>query len=102
MTRLEEPAYDAEIWNTTHACAYPANKVNICMNTEFKDENPEVATFLGKYTTNTQMINEILSYMQDNSASTQQAAEYFLKNYQSVWTQWVPADIADKVTAALG
>ncbi len=102
MTRLEEPAYDETIWNTTHACAYPANKVNICLNAEFKDANPDLATFLGKYTTTTQMINEILAYMQDNSASIQQAAEYFLKNYESTWTSWVPSDVAEKVQTALG
>ena len=102
MTRLEEPAYDAHIWNTTHACAYPANKVNICLNTEFKNKNPDVATFLGMYTTTTQMLNEVLAYMQDNSASTQQAAEYFLKNYESLWTPWVSAEVVVKVKTALG
>jgi glycine betaine/proline transport system substrate-binding protein len=48
------------------------------------------------------MLNEILAYMQDSDANTQQAAEYFLKNYESVWTPWVSADVAAKVKTALG
>jgi glycine betaine/proline transport system substrate-binding protein len=81
---------------TTHACAYPANKVDICLNKEFYDNNPELVEFFSQYSSTTEMLNEILAYMQDNDASTEQAAEYFLKNYQSVWTQWVPADVAEK------
>ncbi|RJO62008.1 MAG: ABC transporter substrate-binding protein [Dehalococcoidia bacterium] len=102
MTRLEEPAYDPAIWNSTHACAYPANKVNICVNDGFYNRFPKLVDFLSKYTTTTQMLNEILAYMRDNHASTEQAAEYFLKNYKSIWTPWVPADVAAKVNAALG
>lgn len=101
MTRLEEPAYDPQIWNSTHACAYPANKVDICVNSDFAGRAPDVVDFLSKYSTTTEMINQILAYMQDNKATTEQAAEYFLKNYQSVWTQWVPADVSSKVNAAL-
>ena len=102
MTRLEEPAYDPVIWNSTHACAYPANKVDICVNKEFNDANPDAVSFLSKYTTTTAMVNSVLAYMQDNQASMQNAAEYFLKNFESTWTQWVSADIASKVKAALG
>jgi glycine betaine/proline transport system substrate-binding protein len=102
MTRLEEPAYDPTIWNSTHACSYPANKVNICVNKEFHDANPDVVSFLSKYSTTTAMVNSVLAYMQDNEASTQEAAEYFLKNFESTWTQWVPAEVVSKVKAALG
>ena len=102
MTRLEEPAYDPVVWNATHACAYPANKVDICVNGDFDKNNPEVVDLLSKYTTSTAMINQVLAYMQDSSANTQQAAEYFLREYNSTWTQWVPSDVAAKVEAALG
>ncbi len=99
MTRLEEPAYDAAIWNSTHACAYPANKVNICVNKDFYADNTDVVEFLGKYTTTTQMINRFWPICRISSANTQQAAEYFLKNFESTWTQWVSADVAAKLKA---
>jgi glycine betaine/proline transport system substrate-binding protein len=102
MTRLEEPASEADVWNTTHACAYPANNVDICVSKDFYNSDQDVVDFLSKYTTTTAMINQVLAYMQDQDANTEQAAEYFLKNFESTWTQWVPSDIAAKVKAALG
>jgi glycine betaine/proline transport system substrate-binding protein len=101
MTRLEEPAYDAVTWNTTHACAYPANKVEICVNSAFAKRAPDIESFLRQYTTTTEMINQILAYMQDNKATTEQAATYFLRSYESTWTQWVSSEVAAKVKAAL-
>jgi len=39
--------------------------------------------------------------MDDNDWDTTQTAEWFLKNKESVWTQWVSAEVAEKVKAAL-
>jgi glycine betaine/proline transport system substrate-binding protein len=46
-------------------------------------------------------ISDVLAWGDDNGATTEEVAVYFLKNYESIWTQWVPADVADKVRAAL-
>ncbi|MDH5695698.1 MAG: ABC transporter substrate-binding protein [Dehalococcoidia bacterium] len=101
MFRIEESPYDEEIWNTTHACAYPAVHVNIVVHSSFPDRAPELVEFLTKYVTTTEQNNKALAYMQANEASTEEAAIWFLKEYESLWTQWVPADVADKVKAAL-
>ena len=39
--------------------------------------------------------------MQDHKASTEEAAAWFLKNYEDLWTGWLPADVAAKVKAAM-
>ncbi len=39
--------------------------------------------------------------MEENEATTDEAAIYFLQEYESVWTEWVSADIASKVKEAL-
>ena len=39
--------------------------------------------------------------MKDTRAKTDEAAQWFLKEYESLWTQWVPADVAAKVKAAM-
>jgi glycine betaine/proline transport system substrate-binding protein len=101
MTPIEEPAFDETVWETNHACAYPAVHVNVCVNTEWSEKHPELVEFLTKYGTTTAQNNKCLAYMQETEASTEQAAIYFLKEYESVWTQWVPADVAEKVKAAL-
>ena len=101
MTPIEEPPFDEAVWEKNHACAYPAVHVNICVNTEWSEKNPKVVEFLTKYATTTAQNNKCLAYMEEQGASTEEAAIYFLKEYESVWTQWVPSDIADKVKAAL-
>ena len=103
MTLLEEAPYDEALWNEEagFACAYPSNNVNVALNAEFADANPDVTAFLDNFETTTPMINTVLAYMQDNEASTDEAALFFLEEYEDVWTGWVSSDIADAVKAAL-
>jgi glycine betaine/proline transport system substrate-binding protein len=101
MIRLEEPAFDEEIWGTTNACAYPAVHVNICVNSGMIDKAPDVVEFLEAYTTTTPQINAALAYMEENEASADEAAIWFLEEYEDVWTQWVSDGVAAQVKAAL-
>jgi glycine betaine/proline transport system substrate-binding protein len=39
--------------------------------------------------------------MEENDTDAQQAAIYFLKEYENIWSGWVPEDVAEKVKAAL-
>jgi len=101
MTPIEEPAYDKKLWDASYACAYPSVKVNIIVNTSLKKRAPEIVEFLMKYETTQAMANKFLAYMQDKKANTQAAAIWFLKNYQDLWSGWVPKNVAKKVIAAL-
>jgi glycine betaine/proline transport system substrate-binding protein len=101
MTPIEEPAYDKKVWDNNYACAYPSVSVNIIVNAGLKKRAPEIVEFLKKYETTQGMANKFLAYMRDKKANTQAAAIWFLKNYEDLWTGWVPADVAKKVKAAL-
>ena len=101
MTVVEEPAYNDSDWNANHGCAYPAVQVNICVNSSLPDKAPEVVDFLENYETTTEMTNAALAYMESNGASAEDAAVWFLQQYESLWTDWVPSDVADKVLDAL-
>jgi glycine betaine/proline transport system substrate-binding protein len=101
MTPIEEPAYDKKLWGTSYACAYPAVRVNIIVNTSLEKRAPEIVKFLKNYETTQTMANKFLAYMRDNKANTQAAALWFLKNYENLWSGWVPADVAKKVKAAM-
>jgi glycine betaine/proline transport system substrate-binding protein len=101
MYPLQEPAYNDDIWNSTRGCAYPSNNVNVAVNAAFAEKNPDLVAFLDNFTTKTEQHNVVLAYMQDNSASTDDAAKFFLREYEDVWTKWVPADVATAVKAAL-
>jgi glycine betaine/proline transport system substrate-binding protein len=65
------------------------------------EKAPEIVDFLSNYSIHTSDINKILAYMQNSGADASGAAIYFLKEYESLWTKWVPADVANKVKEAI-
>jgi glycine betaine/proline transport system substrate-binding protein len=107
MTVVAEPAFDAVVWDNNHGCGFPAVTVDIVVNSDLLTTAPEIVTFLQAYETDAAMTNAALAFYDDVDASTaeaalMEAAEWFLNEYEEVWTQWVPADIAAKIRAALG
>ncbi len=80
---------------------YEAADVNILVNKSMLEKAPDVVEMLKKYSTTVADNNEFLAQMDANDWDTEQAAEWFLKNKQDVWTAWVSSDVAEKVKAAL-
>lgn len=80
---------------------YDRAYVNILVNKDLPEMAPEVVEMLKKYNTTVADNNEFLAKMDAEDWDAQQAAEWFLKNKESVWTEWVPSDVAEKVKAAL-
>jgi len=101
MTWIEMPSFDQEVWDTTRACAYPVTNSNVIVNVGLLDSAPEVVEFLRNYETGIDLMNDWMKYIKDNEATTDETAIWFLKEYESVWTKWVPSDVAEKVKAAL-
>lgn len=101
LTQIEEPPYSEELWNKGYGCAFPAVDVNIVVHKDLPGRAPEVVEFLKKYSIKSDTISEILAYMRDNNVSADEAALWFLKEKEDIWTKWVPEDIAEKVKQKL-
>ena len=80
---------------------YDPADVNILVNKSMMEKAPEVVEILKNYSTTVDENNEFLAKMDENDWDTEQAAEWFLKNKEDVWTRWVSADVAAKIKAAL-
>ncbi|MDC7219189.1 MAG: ABC transporter substrate-binding protein [Spirochaetales bacterium] len=80
---------------------FPKADINILVNSSMLEKAPEVVEMLKKYSTSVEDNNEVLALMDQNEWDTTQAAEWFLKNKEDVWTEWVDASVAEKVKAAL-
>lgn len=109
IVQLAEPPYDPEVWKAlgseekpAAATAYPTVSVHIGANAKFVEAAPKLAAFLKKYETTGAIVSAMLAYMADRNANADQAAIHFLKTSPDVWTNWVPADVAKRVTTALG
>jgi glycine betaine/proline transport system substrate-binding protein len=101
MTPIEEPPYDKKVWDANYACAYPSVKVNIVVNASLPKRAPDIMEFLMKYETTQAIANRFLAYMQEKKATKEDAALWFLRNYEDLWRSWVPSDVEKKVEAAL-
>lgn len=109
LVRLGMPAFDAGKFKclTDANCADPqvsgwaVGEVAVAAVSTLKDEAPDVAAFLAKLQVPNKEISDVLAWGDDNSASPDEVAAYFLKNYEAIWTAWVPADVAEKVKAGL-
>ena len=80
---------------------FPAAEVDILMNTESAERLPEVRDFLSRYSTTVAMNNEFLNVLANEVDNAEQAAEWFLRNREDVWTEWVSDEVAANVRAAL-
>lgn len=109
LVRLEMPEYDAEkfLCLTQSDCAEPEvtgwapGEVAVAVVSSLKDDAPDVAAFLGKMSVPNDDMNQILAYGDDNSLSPDELASWFFRTYPQIWKEWVPAEVAEKVEAAL-
>jgi glycine betaine/proline transport system substrate-binding protein len=78
-----------------------SDNVKTLVAKKFSQANPAVVDYLKKRELPPALINQLLAWMNDNQARGDDAAAYFLKKHEDVWTKWVSPDVAEKVKAAL-
>ena len=96
---LEEPEYNEECWET-RACAYPVAEVVIAVNTGIKDSAGDVVDMLSKWDWNFNNQRQAETYFSESGGEYADVAIWWLQNNDS-WREWVTADAAEKVAAAL-
>ena len=109
LVRLGMPAYDAKkfLCLTDKNCANPqvsgwkAGEVGVAVVTSLKKKAPNIAAFLGKLQVPNATINAVLAWGDDRKASPEEVTAHFMKTQETVWTKWVPTDVAAKVKASL-
>lgn len=104
MTMLEEPPYTDACWDEhtgDYGCAFPAVAVRIAVNHQLLDQAPDFVEFLRNYETDLSHTNEALAFMETTGGNADDAALWFLREYEELWTQWLAPDVAAKVKAAL-
>src|SRR5690625_2694650 len=101
LTLLEEAPYDEEIWNDSRATEFPPNDVVVAVHKDVPDQAPDVVEFLSNYETSTELTEEALVYMDENDASPEEAAIWWMNEHEDIWTSWVSEEVAEDVKDAL-
>ncbi|QMU59826.1 MAG: glycine/betaine ABC transporter substrate-binding protein [Boseongicola sp.] len=107
QVEMGDYAQDVHDCNALEDCAtpglsaYPTADVVTAVTTSFSEREPDVSDMLSKMTfTNTQM-GEVLAWQENENASYDEAAVYFLSNYKDTWSGWLNDDARGKLSALL-
>ena len=113
MTRLVEPVWNQECqtaldaavadepFESTIGCAFPESDVHTGVHSSLVGRAPEVVEFLSNVFVGSLPLGDLTTWRQDNNKEPSDAGIYWLKNNEATWVQWVTADAATKVKAAL-
>lgn len=80
---------------------YPVSPVKTIVTTTFADEQPEVAAFMANLAFTNNQMNSILAWMEENKATAEEAAVYFLTTSSDVWSGWINEDATKKLAALI-
>ena len=100
LVLLDDAPYDPELYEAGE-CAFPANRVTVCVNSDFVEQEPEYCEFLSNYVTSSALTSEALSYLNTNDATYEETAKWFLTEHDDLLGQWLPDDKAEMVREAL-
>lgn len=95
---LKENRESGDASDVTEACAYKAADVLIAVHSKLVDTAPDAVAFLEGYSLSTEGMDAMLAYAADSTP--EDAAAWWLQTSDE-WKDWVSADVAAKVLAAL-
>lgn len=109
MVEVQLGDYDADTHtcNATSDCAtpgvssYPAAPVVTIVTADLAERNPEIFDLMSNVSFPNEVMNAILAWSDENNASAEEAAVYFLSNYQDVWSEWINEEARERLSALL-
>lgn len=81
--------------------SFPAAPVLTVVTADFAQREPAIAEFLGKVSINLDHMNAVVAWMDENGASGEEAAVYYLTTYKDVWGNWLNDEAREKLAAVL-
>ena len=108
--RLEEPPFtpdcgdymkDLDAEKAERACGYPDAEVLVVVRSELLETAPDAVEFLGDYGLTVEQVYAMLGHLEETGDEFSDVAAWWLGEDDS-WQDWVTADVAAKVLAAIG
>lgn len=81
--------------------AYPDYAVFTGIQQQFSEQAPQLSAFLANIRIRPELMDGLLTAMHEQGANAADTARRFLHDYEDVWTQWVPRQVALRVKEAL-
>ncbi len=109
MVLVDQGAVDEDV----HACAidvdchdygksgWVSSPVATLVTSDFKTREPEAYELMTKLSFTTDEMNELLAWKEENNATGEETAVYFLTNYQDQWSEWLNDEAKENLSALL-
>jgi len=68
---------------------FPAAPILTVVTSDFREREPDVVEFLSNMTFQTDTMSSLLAWQDENNASAEEAAVYFLQNNTEAWSGWI-------------
>ncbi len=81
--------------------AFPAAPILTAVTSDFAENNPTVTEFFSNMTFQTEQMSSLLAWKEENNASNEEVAVYFLTSSPDTWTAWVNDDAREKLSALI-
>jgi glycine betaine/proline transport system substrate-binding protein len=110
MVKLDMGPHDKVEWDTCTAvldCENPKingwakSEVFSVVTREFAEKAGVAMDYISTRSWDNVTVNKLLAWMADNQAMGEEAAFYFLENYEDIWSHWVSEEAKGRVKAAL-
>ncbi|WP_234185751.1 ABC transporter substrate-binding protein [Shinella sp. NM-101] len=111
MTKLSFGVeHDKAEWDTCTAVpdcphpkvnSYPTSDVFTVVTRAFSEKAGIAMDYMKTRQWDNHTVGKVLAWMGENRGTNEDAAKYFLENYEDMWTKWVSPEVAGKVKAAL-
>ncbi|MFT5047647.1 MAG: glycine betaine/proline transport system substrate-binding protein [Porticoccaceae bacterium] len=109
MTSIDLGEYDEEAFAANQNAnapdpkpsAFPAAPVLTIVTKDFMGTHPDIAEMMSHVTFKTATMSQLLAWKQDNNASNEEAAVYFLKNNQDEWSDWINDAASESLSVLL-
>lgn len=98
---------DGHACNSNQDCAapmvgaFPKSIVTTVVSGDFASRNSDVTDLMRNLTFTNQMMGSILSWQEENNASPDEAAVYFLSNNSDIWSSWLNDSARAKLAALI-
>ena len=107
MTRVEIGPVDTDIHSANQnkdnanpgVSDFPPAPVLTVATADFAEREPEVAELMGKLSFDIDLLSQVLAWQEENSASSEEAAVYFLTSQSGVWSAWVNDAARERLSA---
>jgi len=109
MVKVDRGPYNEEAFTcaTTEDCANPQPTgdapapVVTGITPSLQEREPEVAEFMSNVVFPNQVMSQLLAWQEENNASSEETAVFFLTNHQDIWADWLNDEAKSKLAALI-